>query len=107
MGAVGEAQGLIGNVNTVVVGPEASIRDVTIECRDAAHAADVSKRMGALEGVKVIWYRDRALIRHEGGKLNIEPAVTVETVQDVRDIYTPGVARACLAIAEDRPKPRA
>ncbi|MDQ4003848.1 MAG: NAD(P)-binding domain-containing protein, partial [Actinomycetota bacterium] len=54
-----------------------------------------------LEGVEVLWFRDRALLRHEGGKLNVEVVRPVRTVQDMRDVYTPGVARACTAIAED------
>ena len=55
----------------------------------------------ALEGVQVLWHYDRALLRHEGGKLQVEPTAPVRTVQDMRDVYTPGVARVCLAIAED------
>src|SRR5919205_448579 len=38
---------------------------------------------------------------HEGGKLTIEPVRRVATVQDMRDVYTPGVARACEAIRDD------
>jgi malate dehydrogenase (oxaloacetate-decarboxylating) len=101
MGAVGQAEGLIGDVKTITVGQDASIREITIECRDAAHAEAIERGMAELEGVRVLWYRDRALLRHEGGKLEIVPTVSVENVQDVRDIYTPGVARACTAIAED------
>jgi malate dehydrogenase (oxaloacetate-decarboxylating) len=57
--------------------------------------------LNALEGVEVVWARDRALLKHEGGKLVIESAHPVRTVQDMRDVYTPGVARACEAIVED------
>lgn len=45
-------------------------------------------------------YEDRALICHQGGELTIEAVRPVHTVQEMRDIYTPGVARVCLAIAE-------
>src|SRR3712207_2458819 len=101
MGAIGQANGLIGDVSTINIGRDASIREITIECQDDAHADQVADAIGATEGMKVFWYRDRALIRHEGGKLDIKPSVRVEKVQDVRDIYTPGVARACAAIVED------
>jgi malate dehydrogenase (oxaloacetate-decarboxylating) len=57
--------------------------------------------LNELEGVEVLWARDRALLRHEGGKLKIESTRPVRTVQDMRDVYTPGVARACQTIAED------
>jgi malate dehydrogenase (oxaloacetate-decarboxylating) len=49
----------------------------------------------------VLWSRDRALLRHEGGKLVIGSTRPIRTVQDMRDVYTPGVARACVAISED------
>src|SRR3712207_3184980 len=55
----------------------------------------------SLDGFNVLWARDRALLKHEGGKLVIESAHPVRTVQDMRDVYTPGVARACQAIAEN------
>ena len=101
MGAIGDEKGLIGDVVTINVGREMSIREVTIECRDAAHSVAVAAGIDGLADVRVLWFRDRALLRHEGGKLRIEPTVRVASVQDVRDIYTPGVARACTAIAED------
>ena len=54
----------------------------------------------------MLWHTDRALLRHEGGKITSTPNAPVRTVQDMRDVYTPGVARVCLAIAE-RPGARA
>ena len=100
-GAIGDCGGLIGDVVTVNVGRDAAVRELTVEVRDAPHAEEVAASMGALEGVQVEWHSDRALLRHEGGKLRIDPLREVKTVQDMRDVYTPGVARVCLAIAED------
>ena len=100
-GAIAEESGIIGDVATVNVGRDASIREITVEVRDSDHAAAISDALCALEGVRVIWHRDRALIRHEGGKLEIDPMFEVRTVQDMRDVYTPGVARVCEAIAQD------
>jgi malate dehydrogenase (oxaloacetate-decarboxylating) len=40
------------------------------------------------------------MIRHEGGKLTIEAVHPIRTVQQMRDVYTPGVARICTMIAE-------
>lgn len=100
-GAIAEEDGLIGDMVTVAVGRKESIREITVEVRDPEHAQTLSDRLDELDGVRVLWHQDRALMRHEGGKLTIEPVRPVSTVQDVRDIYTPGVARACRAIAED------
>ncbi|HZY66332.1 MAG TPA: malic enzyme-like NAD(P)-binding protein [Rubrobacteraceae bacterium] len=100
-GAIGEADGLIGDVNTLNVGRDASIREITIEVADHTHARRLANRLGSLEGVKIHWFQDRALLKHDGGKLRIEATHPVRTVQDMRDVYTPGVARACEAISDD------
>jgi len=100
-GAIGEGKGLIGDVTTLNVGREASTREITIEVTDSDHARRVADLIGELKDVEVLWFRDRALIKHEGGKLTVEPRQPVRTVQDMRDVYTPGVARACTAIVEN------
>jgi len=97
--AIAEGGGLIGDMVTVLLGPDASIRDITIEVADMGHAERIASLLGDIETVRVLWYRDRALLRHEGGKLTIEPTHPVETVQEMRDYYTPGVARVCTVIA--------
>ena len=68
--------------------------------RDLEHAADLAKDLGALDGVQVAWYHDRAFMAHESGKLRVDATREVRTNQDMRDVYTPGVARVCTAIAE-------
>jgi malate dehydrogenase (oxaloacetate-decarboxylating) len=100
-GTIAEANGLIGDVTTVTVGSEASIREMTIEVEDRDQAERIAEMLRSLEGVEVLWSRDRALLKHDGGKLVIQSVHPVRTVQDMRDVYTPGVARACEAIAED------
>src|SRR5215210_4297947 len=64
-------------------------------------AKRVAGVLAQLEGVRVISYYDRALNAHEGGKLAIEAVAPMRTVQDMRDVYTPCVARVCTAIASD------
>jgi malate dehydrogenase (oxaloacetate-decarboxylating) len=91
---------LIGDVVTINVGREASVREITVEMKDREVAEHLSGMLNDLDGVKVLWAQDRALLRHEGGKLSIETTRPVRSVQDMRDVYTPGVARACEAIAE-------
>ncbi|MDQ3922815.1 MAG: NAD-dependent malic enzyme [Actinomycetota bacterium] len=100
-GTIAEGGGLIGDVTTLRVGRESSIREITLEVENHEQAEQITNLLNDLEGVEVLWFRDRALLRHEGGKLNVEVVRPVRTVQDMRDVYTPGVARACTAIAED------
>jgi malate dehydrogenase (oxaloacetate-decarboxylating) len=98
---IGEREGLIGDVMTIRVGRKTSIRELTLEVRDDDHAEEIAEQLNALDGVEVLWHRDRALIRHEGGKLTVEARIEARTLQDTRDIYTPGVARVARAIADD------
>lgn len=100
-GAIAEGGGLIGDVTTINVGRDSSIREITLAVEDHDQAESIVDLLNGLEGVEVIWSRDRALLRHEGGKLVISSTRPIRTVQDMRDVYTPGVARACVAIAED------
>ena len=100
-GTISDADGLIGDVTTINVGRETSIREITLEVEDRDQAERIVGMLNELEGVEVVWARDRALLKHEGGKLVIESAHPVRTVQDMRDVYTPGVARACQAIVEE------
>jgi malate dehydrogenase (oxaloacetate-decarboxylating) len=100
-GAIAGADGLIGDVVTISVGREHSIREITVEVRDTGQARRVAELVGGLDGVRVLWYEDRALIRHEGGKLMVDAIHPVRTVQEMRDVYTPGVARVCRAIEAD------
>jgi malate dehydrogenase (oxaloacetate-decarboxylating) len=94
-------EGLIGDVVTVNLGRDATIREITVEVRDTSHAWDLATDLNTLPGVNVLWHHDRAFIRHDGGKLAIRAKHPVTTVQEMRDIYTPGVARICSAIAEN------
>jgi malate dehydrogenase (oxaloacetate-decarboxylating) len=100
-GTIAEGDGLIGDVVTINVGREHSIREITVEVQDRDHGERIAEMIRSLDGFNVLWARDRALLKHEGGKLVIESAHPVRTVQDMRDVYTPGVARACEAIAEN------
>jgi malate dehydrogenase (oxaloacetate-decarboxylating) len=98
--AIADGQGLIGDVVTVSLGREHSIREITVEVRDIPQSDRIADLIGGLRGVKVLWHQDRALLRHIGGKLRIDARSAVRTVQEMRDVYTPGVARVCTAIAE-------
>ncbi|HEY1517659.1 MAG TPA: NAD(P)-dependent oxidoreductase [Solirubrobacteraceae bacterium] len=99
--AIADGEGLIGDVVTVSLGREHSVRDITVEVRDIAQSDRIADLIGALEDVKVLWHQDRALLRHIGGKLRIDACWPVRTVQEMRDVYTPGVARVCTAIAAE------
>jgi len=100
MAAITDGDGLIGDVVTVSVGREHSIREITVEVADRDTAERIATLVADIAGVRVHWHQDRAMLRHEGGKLTIEAIAPIRTVQQMRDVYTPGVARVCAAIAD-------
>ena len=97
---ISEYGGLIGDVTTIAIARNEALREITVELRDKPHAEALAAGLGALPGVTVVWFHDRAFIAHDGGKLEVVGRRTIRTNQDVRDVYTPGVARVCEAIAE-------
>src|SRR5437016_720758 len=86
-GAIGVGEGLIGDVVTISVGREHSLREITVEVRDSAQAIRIRELVNELDGVRVLWHQDRALLRHEGGKLIIDAIHPIRTVQEMRDVY--------------------
>jgi malate dehydrogenase (oxaloacetate-decarboxylating) len=100
-GAIADCSGVIGDIRTIAVARHEAIREITVEVADNEHADALREALEALDGVRVIWYRDRAFLAHEGGKLSVSGVRRVESNQDMRDVYTPGVARVCTAIADE------
>jgi malate dehydrogenase (oxaloacetate-decarboxylating) len=97
---IAEHGGLIGDVKTISVARHEALREITVELRDKPHAEELAVALAELPGVSVAWFHDRAFIAHDGGKLEMVARTPVRTNQDVRDVYTPGVARVSSAIAE-------
>ncbi|MGH2842394.1 MAG: NAD-dependent malic enzyme, partial [Solirubrobacteraceae bacterium] len=97
---ISELDGVIGDVVTIAIARLEAIREITVELRDREHADQLAVALGELPGVSVAWYHDRAFIAHDGGKLRMGARSEITTNQQVRDVYTPGVARVSAAIHE-------
>jgi malate dehydrogenase (oxaloacetate-decarboxylating) len=99
-GRIADFGGLIGDVKTISVARHEALREITVELRDKEHAEELAVGLSELPGVSVSWFHDRAFLAHDGGKLEVVARRPITSNQDVRDVYTPGVARVCTAIAE-------
>jgi malate dehydrogenase (oxaloacetate-decarboxylating) len=75
--------------------------DITANTTDDDHAKQVAAALEALEGVHVQHVSDRTFLMHLGGKLEVTPKFTIRNRDDLSRAYTPGVARVCMAIAEN------
>jgi malate dehydrogenase (oxaloacetate-decarboxylating) len=99
---IGTAGGDIGAVDIVEMTREQVIRDLTINARDSEHGQEIVDRLRAVAGVRVLNISDRTFLMHLGGKIEVRNKVPIRTRDDLSMAYTPGVARVCLAIREDR-----
>ncbi len=59
------------------------------------------QRWASCAGFTVRKVSDRTFLIHLGGKIEVTPKVSLRTRDDLSRAYTPGVARVCLAIAEN------
>jgi malate dehydrogenase (oxaloacetate-decarboxylating) len=98
---VGEAGGIVTALDVVDSDPVSLIADVTCDTADAAHAEQVVAALRALPGVEVRKVSDRTFLLHLGGKIEVTPKVALRNRDELSRAYTPGVARVCLAIAEN------
>lgn len=102
--AIAEHKGDPGAVDVVKVEGKYKVRDLTVSARDEDHSQDIVKAVKKIEGIKVRNVSDRVFLLHLGGKIHIENKVPVDTRDALSMAYTPGVARVCEAIAEDKEK---
>ena len=100
--AIGDAGGTIGDIDLVRSDGTTKIRDVTIAASSVEHVARIVDAVKRLDDVELESVADRTFQLHDGGKLEIASRVALRTPDDLSMAYTPGVARVCLAVAEDR-----
>jgi len=74
--------------------------EITLEM-DEETDRSLYDRIDQLPTARFIGKSDRVFNRHRGGKIKTVATLPINTVQVLRDIYTPGVARVCLAIKND------
>ena len=102
--AIADADGLLDAIDLVRVESGTKVRDVTVLAEDADHIERITAAVRSVEGVEVEHVSDRTFLLHLGGKLEVRSKVPLKTRDDLSMAYTPGVARVCVAIAEDPDK---
>jgi malate dehydrogenase (oxaloacetate-decarboxylating) len=100
--AVGQAGGSLGAIDLVRVEATTKVRDVTVDAASAEHLDEIVAAVRKVDGIEVERVSDRTVLMHLGGKIEMAPKVPLKTRDDLSMAYTPGVARICDIIAEDR-----
>jgi malate dehydrogenase (oxaloacetate-decarboxylating) len=102
LGAVGDHGAHLGEIETVYIGADYNIREVTVIAPDDDSVNAIVVAIDAIEGAQVLPGRvNKVWEQHRGGKIRISTNAVVNTLQDIREVYTPGVARVVAAIADD------
>ena len=101
---IGKCGGDLGAADIVSPDAKSMTRDVTVRARNREHVDEIVEAVRKIKNVKVTNVSDRVFLLHLGGKISIHNKVPVTTRDALSMAYTPGVARICQAIAEDRSK---
>lgn len=102
LAAAGEHGANIGEIETVHIGADHNIREVAIIAPDDESLRLIADAMARIEGVELLPGQvDKVWEQHKDGKIRIVPNATVRTLQDIREVYTPGVARVVSALVDD------
>jgi len=96
--ALGECGAHVGDISIVGVDALHKVRDVTVYCADQRHLESILDRLGQLAGVEVAAVTDNVLEIHRRGAIEVRSRVPINALNDLRMVYTPGVAWVCQKI---------
>ncbi|MGH3655782.1 MAG: NAD-dependent malic enzyme [Micromonosporaceae bacterium] len=99
--AVGASGAIVTALDVVDSDHVRVVVDITCDAADSTHAEQVVEALKAIDGVEVRKVSDRTFLLHLGGKIEVSSKVSLRTRDELSRAYTPGVARVCLAIAEN------
>jgi len=96
---------IIGDMGITVEGLNAirrlykdTVWELTIEYDDSLDMQILVDQINELPETKVVGKSDRVFNRHKGGKIKTQSSIEINSLEVLRDVYTPGVARVCQAI---------
>ncbi|SEL61661.1 NAD-dependent malic enzyme [Streptacidiphilus jiangxiensis] len=99
--SVESSGGTVTGLDVTSSGLEALRIDVTIAAASVAHAEEIVEKLRTIEGISIGKVSDRTFLMHLGGKIEMSSKLPIRNRDDLSMIYTPGVARVCMAIAEN------
>jgi malate dehydrogenase (oxaloacetate-decarboxylating) len=99
---VERAGGLVTALDVTASDGDALRIDLTCAASDTDHAALLVTALEAIGDVDVHKVSDRTFLMHLGGVIETATKHPLRNRDDLSMIYTPGVARICLAIAADK-----
>ena len=98
---VGQAGAIVTALDVVSSDSKRMVVDLTCDTSDASHAQQVTQILESMPDFEVKKVSDRTFLLHLGGKIEIHSKVPLKNRDDLSMAYTPGVARVCMAIADN------
>jgi malate dehydrogenase (oxaloacetate-decarboxylating) len=102
--AITRAGGAIVAVDTVDAKGDRTLREITVECSSVEHRGQVITAVQSVRAAHIVEITDRTFEVHRRGKIHTGLNIPLKSRDDLSMAYTPGVARVCTAIAENRQK---
>jgi len=107
-GSLASVLGVIADAGLLVEGLKAAARnhlhtiwEITLEPDESFDIEPLLDAINTLDTARVLGRSDRVFARHEGGKIRTVSTASIDSLEKLRDVYTPGVARVCKAIQDD------
>jgi len=88
----------IGNIVTVHLGHHYTVRDIDILIDSNELLSRLTDEVSKLPEVTVLQVRDDVMELHKNGKIKMINTVPVDSLDNLRKVYTPGVAEVCRLI---------
>ena len=99
--AIGMGGSNIGDIRIVRIGMTHNTREMTIYVDSEEHLQQILAAIAAIDGIVIEEVVDLVRQLHEGGKIAMKGTRPIKTINDIRKLYTPGVASVCLDIQKD------
>ena len=86
---------VLGDITKIHLTSNYVIRDFIIFFDDKQQFIKTILAVKKLKGYKILSIEDEVLRMHKGGKIAVKSLVEIDSLNDLRMIYTPGVAQVC------------
>ena len=104
LATITQLEGHVGAIDIVKTEGSHITRDISFDVRDDDHAKQIQDALSTIADIEVRHMSDRTFMLHLGGKIEVTSKVAIQHRDDLSMVYTPGVARVCMAIHDNPEK---
>ncbi|MFS1924998.1 hypothetical protein BCU49_006530 [Vibrio breoganii] len=94
LGVIGAFGATVEGLNAVSRLDKETVWEVTLEYDDSLNIQQLFDQINQLPDTSITGKSDRVFNRHKQGKIKTVSAISIDSLEILRDLYTPGVARS-------------